>query len=43
MYCPDNGRPSVPPSQLRVALLLQQYEDCSDLEAWALASYDLRW
>ena len=34
MYCPDNGRPSVPPSQLSVALLLQRYEDCSDLEAW---------
>jgi len=43
MYCPDNGRPSVPPSQLSVALLLQRYEDCSDLEAWARASYDLRW
>lgn len=43
LYCRDNGRPSVPPSQLSVALLLQHYEDCSDQEAWARASYDLRW
>ncbi len=43
MYCCDNGRPSVPPSQLSIGLLLQRYEDCSDLEAWARASYDLRW
>lgn len=43
MYCRDNGRPSVPPSQLSVALVLQHYEDCSDQEAWARASYDLRW
>ena len=42
-YCQDNGRPGVPPSRLAVALLLQRYEDCSDQEAWARASYDLRW
>jgi hypothetical protein len=43
LYCQDNGRPGVPPSRLAVALLLQRYEDCSDQEAWARASYDLRW
>lgn len=43
LYCRDNGRPSVPPSLLSVALLLQHFEGCSDQEAWARASYDLRW
>ena len=42
-YCPDNGRPSVPPSMLATALLLQTYEKVSDEEAKARADYDLRW
>ncbi len=32
LYCPDNGRPSVPPSLLATALLLQAYEGVSDEE-----------
>jgi len=42
-YCPDNGRPSVPPSQLANALLLQTHDKVSDEEAKARADYDLRW
>lgn len=41
--CPDNGRPSVPPSLLATALLLQTYEGISDEEAKARADFDLRW
>ena len=29
-YCPDNGRPSVPPSLLATALLLQTHDRISD-------------
>jgi transposase len=36
------GRPSVPPSQLCIALLLQTYEGVSDEEAIARSAYDLR-
>jgi Transposase domain (DUF772)/Transposase DDE domain len=43
LYCSDNGRPSVPPSLLAVALLLQAYEALSDEEAKARADFDLRW
>jgi transposase len=42
-YCPDNGRPSVPPSLLAYALLLQTHDRVSDEEAKARADYDLRW
>ena len=42
-YCPDNGRPSVPPSLLANALLLQTHDQVSDEEAKARADYDLRW
>jgi hypothetical protein len=42
LYCPDNGRPSVPPSLLATALLLQAYEGVSE-EAKARAEFDLRW
>ncbi len=42
-YCPDNGRPSVPPSLLAIARLLQIYEKISDREAVQRAKYDLRW
>jgi hypothetical protein len=37
------GRPSVPPSLLATALVLQTYEGVSDEEATARATYDLRW
>ncbi len=43
LYCSDNGRPSVPPSLLATALLLQTYEGVSDEEAKQRADFDLRW
>ncbi len=43
LYCPDNGRPSVPPSLLATALVLQTYDRVSDDEAKQRADYDLRW
>ncbi|HEX8862806.1 MAG TPA: transposase, partial [Actinomycetes bacterium] len=42
-YCVNNGRPSVPPSLLATALLLQTYDGVSDEEAKARADFDLRW
>jgi hypothetical protein len=33
MYCRDNGRPSVPPSLLATALVLQTHDRVSDEEA----------
>ena len=35
IYCPDNGRDSVPPSLLVTTLLLQTYDKVSDAEARA--------
>jgi transposase len=43
LYVLDNGRPSVPPSLLATALVLQTYEGVSDEEAKQRADYDLRW
>jgi transposase len=43
LYCRDNGRPSVPPSLLATALVLQTYEGVSDDEAKRRADYDLQW
>jgi len=43
LYREDFGRPSVPPSQLCVALLLQVHDGVSDEEAIARSEYDLRW
>jgi len=43
LYCPDNGRASVPPSQLSIALLLQAHDQVSDQEAKDRADFDLRW
>ena len=43
MYCPDNGRPSLPPSLLSGVLLLQFHDDVSDEEAVERCRYDLRW
>jgi transposase/IS5 family transposase len=43
LYREGFGRPSVPPSQLSVALLLQAHDSVSDEEAIARSAYDLRW
>ncbi len=43
LYRTDKGRPSVPPSQLCVALLLQSRDGVSDEEAIQRTAYDLRW
>jgi len=43
MYCPDNGRPSLPPSMMGGVLLLQFYDDVSDAEAVERVRFDLRW
>jgi hypothetical protein len=43
LYCLDNGRPSIAPSVLAVALLLQWYESVSDEEAARRAKLDLSW
>ena len=43
LYCPDNGRGSVPPSLLATALLLQAYDKVSDAEAKERADFDIRW
>jgi len=43
LYCPNNGRNSVPPSLLATALLLQTYDRVSDQEAKGRADFDLRW
>jgi transposase len=43
LYCPDNGRPAVPPSRLAVALLLQAHDKVSDAEAIERANFDVRW
>jgi transposase len=43
MYCPDNGRPSIPPSLMSGATLLQFHDDVSDAEAVARMKFDIRW
>jgi len=43
MYCADNGRPSLPPSMMAGALILQFYDDVSDGKAVVRIRYDLRW
>src|SRR5712692_4271240 len=43
LYVLTNGRPSVPPSLLATALVLQTYDGVSDDEAKQRADYDLRW
>ena len=35
LYCPDNGRDSVPPSLVATALLLQAYDKVSDMPSAA--------
>jgi hypothetical protein len=43
MYCPDNGRPSLPPSLMAGVTLLQFYDDVSDREAVERMMFDMRW
>jgi len=43
LYCRDNGRRSVPPSLLALALVLQTHDGVSDEEARDRARFDLRW
>ncbi len=43
MYCPDNGRPSIPPSLMSGAILLQFHNNVSDVEAAERMKFDLRW
>ena len=43
LYDPDKGRPSLPPSVMSGALLLQFHDDVSDEEAAERILYDLRW
>ncbi len=43
LYRLDWGRPSVAPSLLCTALVLQYYNRCSDQEAADAAAYDQRW
>lgn len=42
-YCADNGRPSVPPSQLALMVVMQARDGVSDMEAIESSAYDLRW
>ena len=43
LYCPNNGRDSVPPSLLATTLLLQTYDKVSDAEAKRRADFDIQW
>ena len=43
LYIAGWGRPSVPPSLLAMALVLQTYDGVSDDEATRRAAYDLQW
>jgi len=43
LYSQKMGRPSVPPSLLATALVLQAFDHASDEEAKERAAYDLRW
>ena len=43
LYCPNNGRDSVPPSMRATALLLQTHDKVSDEEAKERADFDIRW
>ena len=43
LYAHGWGRPSVPPSLLATALVLQTYDGVSDEEAARRAAYDLQW
>jgi hypothetical protein len=42
-YSAERGRPSVPPSQLALMMVLKEYDQVSDEEATARTAFDLRW
>lgn len=42
-YCLDNGRPSVPPTMLAIARLLQHYDGISDAEVIERCRFDMRY
>jgi hypothetical protein len=42
-YSSRMGRPSVPPSQLALLVILQSHANCSSEEAIARSAYDARW
>ena len=42
MYCPDNGRPAIPPSLLARAIILQMHRNLSDREMEEACMYDIR-
>jgi hypothetical protein len=37
------GRPSIPPSMIVLAMLLQYHDDCSNVEAEVRMRFELRW
>jgi transposase len=41
MYCPDNGRPAIPPSLLAMATILQFHKNLSDREMERACMYDI--
>ena len=41
MYCPDTGRPAIPPSLLACATILQFHRNLSDREMERAAAYDI--
>jgi len=43
MYCPDNGRPSLPPALMSGVMLLQFHDNVSDEEAVGKLVFDMRW
>lgn len=43
LYHHQRGRPSVPPSQLALVMLLQHHDQVSDQEAVDRTAFDLRW
>jgi len=43
MYCPDNGRPCLPPGLMCGITLLQFFDNVSDEEATERLAFDLRW
>jgi Transposase DDE domain/Transposase domain (DUF772) len=42
-YSAERGRPSVPPSELALMLVLKEHDQVSDEEAVARTAFDLRW
>ena len=43
IYYLDNGRPSVLPTRITKALILQYYENLSDREALEMVCFNIKW